>query len=152
MIRCLFRPGVLLAILALSGCSDKQVPSYNPDIGPFDEDGNYIEDWADNPPKRGERRQVSIPTKPEPRPAPRSTPSPPKTRTAAKPKPKPAPKPKPKPKPVKVEPKFVRHTVQKGETLYRLSRRYGTTVSAIQKANGLSGTNIRIGQSLKIPK
>ena len=29
-----------------------EIPDYNPDIGPFDENGNYIEEWADNPPKR----------------------------------------------------------------------------------------------------
>ena len=43
------------------------------------------------------------------------------------------------------------HTVQKGDTLFSLSRRYGTTVGAIQSANGLNGDLIRIGQSLMIP-
>lgn len=43
------------------------------------------------------------------------------------------------------------HTVAKGDTLYSLSRRYGTTVEAIQRANGLNGTLIRLGDSIKIP-
>ena len=43
------------------------------------------------------------------------------------------------------------HTVVKGETLYGLSRKYGTTVAKIKSANGLSSDLIRIGQKLKIP-
>jgi LysM repeat protein len=43
------------------------------------------------------------------------------------------------------------HTVQKGDTLYSLSRRYGTTVSAIRQSNGISGDLIRIGERLRIP-
>ncbi|MGY8640955.1 MAG: LysM peptidoglycan-binding domain-containing protein [Verrucomicrobiales bacterium] len=44
------------------------------------------------------------------------------------------------------------HTVQKGDTLYGLSRRYGTSVTAIQSANGISGTTIGLGQTLQIPQ
>ncbi|MFT4548047.1 MAG: lipoprotein NlpD [Verrucomicrobiales bacterium] len=44
-----------------------------------------------------------------------------------------------------------RHTVQRGDTLYNLSKRYGTTVGAIQSANGLTGDLIRIDQTLMIP-
>ena len=43
------------------------------------------------------------------------------------------------------------HTVAKGDTLYSLSRRYGTTVNGIKSANGLSTDLITIGQSLAIP-
>ena len=43
------------------------------------------------------------------------------------------------------------HTVRKGDTLYNLSRRYGTTVSAIRQSNGISGDLIRIGERLRIP-
>lgn len=43
------------------------------------------------------------------------------------------------------------HTVRRGDTLYGLSRRYKTTVSAIQRANGLRGTVISIGKRLRIP-
>jgi LysM repeat protein len=58
------------------------------------------------------------------------------------------PKPTPKPKP----PTVVRHTVKRGDTLSALARRYGTSVTKIQKANGLPNTVIRLGQTLKIPK
>ena len=44
------------------------------------------------------------------------------------------------------------HTVKKGDTLYGRSRKYGTSVSASKTANGISGTMIRDGQSLKIPR
>jgi len=43
------------------------------------------------------------------------------------------------------------HTVERGDTLFNISRRYGTSVSAIQNANGLNGDLIRIGESLQIP-
>jgi LysM repeat protein len=44
-----------------------------------------------------------------------------------------------------------KHIVKKGDTLYGLSRRYKTSVSAIQKRNGLKGTTIRNGATLIIP-
>ena len=44
------------------------------------------------------------------------------------------------------------HTVKAGETLYSISKRYGTTVDKIKKANGLSSDVVRSGQKLKIPK
>jgi LysM repeat protein len=43
------------------------------------------------------------------------------------------------------------HTVTSGDTLFSLSRRYGTTVPAIKSANGLNSDLIRIGQTLTIP-
>lgn len=161
MLRTLSQLGLLLAFATLIGCSgSKGTPSYNPNVGPFDEDGNYVEAWADNPPKRNSRRRSSPAPKPKPRVAPLPKPNP-KPRVTPKPKPKPKPvvKPKPKPKPVvkpkpkpKPKPKVIRHTVKKGDTLYGLSRRYGTSVSAIQKANGIKGTTIGIGKVLVIPK
>jgi murein DD-endopeptidase MepM/ murein hydrolase activator NlpD len=43
-------------------------------------------------------------------------------------------------------------TVVAGDTLSKLARKHGTTVSAIQAANGLGGsTNIRVGMKLLIP-
>ncbi|OAV46143.1 LysM peptidoglycan-binding domain-containing protein [Lewinella sp. 4G2] len=42
------------------------------------------------------------------------------------------------------------HRVVKGETLYGISRKYGTTADAIQRINGMSGTTIYPGQVLKI--
>ena len=157
---------VLLALLigswvpvALMSCSKSDHSSeYNPDIGPFDEDGNYIEAWADYPPKRGTKRRTSNP-KPVTQPkivakttpqqtaqlAPRPTPK----RVT---KPRPVAKPKPRPKTVKVKPKTIRHVVKRGDTLYGLARKYRSSVSRIQRANGIKGTNIRDGSTLVIPR
>jgi len=46
----------------------------------------------------------------------------------------------------------LRHTVRAGETLYSLANRYDTTVAAIQRANGLTGTGIAVGMVLIIPQ
>ena len=43
------------------------------------------------------------------------------------------------------------HTVVADDTLWGLARQYGTSVEAIQSANGLTSTVIRKGQSLVIP-
>lgn len=43
------------------------------------------------------------------------------------------------------------HTVKKGETLFGIARTYGLTVDAIARENGLSGSSIRVGQSLRLP-
>lgn len=84
---------------------------------------------------------------------------PPPQRSSPPPAPKPVaykpPPAKPKPKPAPVKPKAspsIRHTVAKGDTLYNISRRHNTTVSKIQRANGISGTTIRVGQTLVIPR
>ncbi len=45
----------------------------------------------------------------------------------------------------------VTHNVRQGDTLWRLAKKYGTTVKAIQKTNNLSTTRLSIGQKLKIP-
>lgn len=46
---------------------------------------------------------------------------------------------------------YKHHTVRKGETLGRLAKMYGTTVPAIQQANGLRGTTIQAKRVYKIP-
>ncbi len=43
------------------------------------------------------------------------------------------------------------YTVQPGDTLWLLSRRYGTTVEAIRRLNGLTGDILYIGQVIRIP-
>ncbi len=58
-------------------------------------------------------------------------------------------KPKPKPKP---QSSTMSYTVKKGDTLYGLANRYGTSVSAIKKASGLSSDMLRDGRTLKIPR
>ncbi|MCX7606811.1 MAG: LysM peptidoglycan-binding domain-containing protein [Bacteroidia bacterium] len=48
-------------------------------------------------------------------------------------------------------PSYMYHRVRSGETLGLIAQRYRTSVSAIQRANGLRGTTIRAGQMLRIP-
>lgn len=43
------------------------------------------------------------------------------------------------------------HTIQSGDTLYNISRRYGVTVDQLRQRNGLTGDMIRVGQQLIIP-
>ena len=44
------------------------------------------------------------------------------------------------------------HTIEKGDTLYSLSRKYGVSVAAISKANNITdATKIQLGAQLKIP-
>lgn len=43
------------------------------------------------------------------------------------------------------------YTVRSGDTLWLLSRRFGTTVDAIKQLNGLTSDNLQIGQVLRIP-
>ncbi len=69
-------------------------------------------------------------------------------------------KPKPKVKPkavvakakVKAKPKSTRYVVKKGDSLSTIASRTGASVTAIKSENGISGTLIRPGQSLVIPK
>ena len=46
----------------------------------------------------------------------------------------------------------VSYTVKSGDTLSKIAVNYNTSVSAIQKANGMSTTRLNIGQKLKIPQ
>jgi LysM repeat protein len=53
---------------------------------------------------------------------------------------------------VPAQPTYVVHRVTRGENLTSISRRYGSTIEAIQGANNMVGrTVIRIGQELRIP-
>jgi membrane-bound lytic murein transglycosylase D len=47
-------------------------------------------------------------------------------------------------------PKTVKHVVKAGDSLWVLARRYGTTVNNIKDINGLSNSNLHIGQVLRI--
>jgi LysM repeat protein len=43
------------------------------------------------------------------------------------------------------------YTVKSGDTLTKIAKAHGTTVKAVEAANGLSTTKIKVGQKLKIP-
>ncbi|MCP5536970.1 MAG: LysM peptidoglycan-binding domain-containing protein [Akkermansiaceae bacterium] len=148
---------------------------YNPGVGPFDSRGNYVERWADDKSKgvwwrssstTGPAAVASKPavtppviasnTTPTPGPASRPTGVRPTPPVGGHTTPTPQARPQPKPKPVvKATPKRkppIRHTVRSGDTLWALSQKYKTSVTAIQRANGLKGTNLKIGRSLLIPR
>ena len=46
---------------------------------------------------------------------------------------------------------YFNYTVKSGDTLWLLANRFGTTVDAIKRQNGLTGDNLQIGQVLRIP-
>jgi len=46
----------------------------------------------------------------------------------------------------------ITHVAKRGDTLGRLARKFGTTVAAIRRANGLRGTVIIAGRSYRIPQ
>lgn len=46
----------------------------------------------------------------------------------------------------------VTHTVEKGETLYGLSRIYGTSIDAIKRANPIVADGLKVGQVITIPQ
>ena len=167
--------------VALTACVNNGglISSNNPTgTGPFDSRGNYVEAWADNPSqwRKGsstvveatpDRPAANVPVTP-PVIVSNTTPSPSSTTTVIHKKPTPRPtsvasntttkpksvakKPPVKKAVVKSKPKSTRHTVRSGENLYNIAKRYGTTVGAVQKANGIKGSVIRPGQSLVIPR
>jgi LysM repeat protein len=117
--------------------------------------------------KRSSETVKSTTTKPKPADAPVRTVSKPKPepvvvkatpKTKSKPEPavvKTTSKPKTKSKTVASKPRpssSTRVVVKKGDTLYALALRHNTSVSAIQKANGIKGSNLTIGKSLTIPR
>ena len=44
------------------------------------------------------------------------------------------------------------HIVQKGDTLYGLSKRYKISVDKLKKINGLTSSEIQIGQHIRVEK
>ena len=53
--------------------------------------------------------------------------------------------------PPATNPGVIQYVVRSGDTLWLLAQRYGTTVDAIKRLNGLTSDNLSIGQVLKIP-
>lgn len=170
----------------LTGCGNSgggsSAGTQQPGIGPFDSQGRYREEWADNPsqwrkpagPTPRIDKTDSLPTVARndqppmnsiplaPTQVSRTTPAIVETKTASRPVTKTTTPTvvKAKPKVVKAKPKVLakpkpkstRYVVKKGDTLSAIASRNGSSVSAIQRASGISGSLIRPGQSLTIPK
>lgn len=171
-----------LCVVLSNSCAPKPEFAQDTSIGPFDENGNYIEEWANDPSKwKRPSSRTSAPSgdlpllasndQPPPdanplapavrqpsssrataqnsiRQTPRATSTSTRSQTASV---------KPKPRPttvaqVKPKPKPTRYTVRKGDNLWVIARRQGTTVNALKSANGISGTMLQPGQSLVIPR
>lgn len=46
---------------------------------------------------------------------------------------------------------LITHKVRKGDTLYRISKKYGVSVKDVKRLNNLSGSFVKVGQKLKVP-
>ncbi len=44
------------------------------------------------------------------------------------------------------------HIVQKGETMYKISKKYGVPTTVIKKLNGMTNNNLRVGQKIRVAK
>ena len=65
---------------------------------------------------------------------------------------KPLPPPPPAPAVVAAEPEYTIYTVQSGDYLAKISKKYNVTIAAIKKANpSIKGDVVRVGQKLKLP-
>jgi len=108
---------------------------------------------VENTPQPGPIRTTTVVSNPTPITTVRKTTT---TTAPSKPKPTVSNAPKPKPKPVVVKPKkkpaTARYTIKKGDTLSAIASRNGTSVAALQRANGIKGSLIQPGKSLVIPK
>ncbi len=49
-------------------------------------------------------------------------------------------------------PKQKTHKVKQGDSLYKIAKKYGTSVAAIKKANGMKSDKLSVGKKLKIPQ
>lgn len=142
---------------------------------PFDEQGNYIESKARSLGSGGRSSKPitlaqNTPPPPMPNVAPPPLPDtnyapvddviPPPPNLSQNTQPRPSTgsgggssKPRPSTSSRPSTPSTTSYTVVKGDTLSGIASRYGTSVSAIRNANGLSSSNlIRVGQKLKVPK
>lgn len=80
---------------------------------------------------------------------------PPEPIAPPEPEPEPAPTPEPTPEPEPVPPTqddYTIYTVQKGDSLWLISQRYGITVPELIDTNNLQNLTIYVGQKLLVPK
>lgn len=142
-----------ISLATSSATPPHNLPSYE---YPFDSSGNYVSDWAAEGERRSGRSAANdsdtqrwssshggsaTARKPKVTTVSKSKSSASKSKTTAS---------KSKAKPAAGGSRS--HTVKKGDTLYGLALRYGTTVAKIKSANGMSSDMLKIGRVLKIPR
>ena len=91
---------------------------------------------------------TGVPYPADPTPATPFDPNPPYSPPAPAPSPAPAPTSAPTPTPAPAPAGF--HLVERGDTLFSISRRYGLSVAQLKKLNNMTDDTIKIGQTLKI--
>ena len=163
--------GLLVMLVLLTGCYRPASPDITPtplegaEVAPSDEDiaATAVAEAtrAAQPPEETEPQPTDTSAPPSPAPLPTSPPAP-----AATEQPEPAatevpatsiPSPTSEPEPTSVPAGgtttgSATHVVGRGENLYRIALRYGTTVQAIASANGIANPGqIYVGQRLVIP-
>ena len=106
---------------------------------PTDEDGQLLIDDPTDTPDADVNRPVTV------RPV-----NPPYNPPAPTQPPVTTPRPTVTPQPTVPTPTGRTHTVAAGETLYAISRRYGTTVDELRRLNGLTTNMLSIGQTLRL--
>jgi LysM repeat protein len=112
------------------------------------------EQAAESTPRPEQRQAATQPARQQPasQPAQQPTQQPAQPRQQAVATPPPAPQPAPTPseqqRPAASRP--VTHEVQRGETLFRISRAYGVSVDDLRRLNNISGDRINPGQVLKV--
>lgn len=48
--------------------------------------------------------------------------------------------------------KYISHTVEKGETLWQLSKKYDVSVDKLKQINGIGDSNLKVGSTIKVEK
>lgn len=161
--------GALLSMVFLASCSSKNkgLPTNLPNITlnsntatpphslpsysyPFDSRGNYVSAWAAEGEKKAGRSRVATNSDVRNWSSSHGSSSSARRSTSSSSKPK-----------VRVTSTARKkssasssrsHTVKRGDTLYGIARRYGSSVAKIKSANGLRSDTIRPGMTLRVPR
>lgn len=118
---------------------------------PFDSNGRYVTDWAAEGERRAGRSAAAAPSDTQKWSSSHGGSSTSKSRTSST-RSSTGTKPKSSTTSKSSGGSGTTYVVKSGDTLSHIAVRYGTTVTKIKNANGLSSTMLRIGQKLRIPR